>query len=129
MPSVKTATSGFRTLIVWQEAKKLTCTIYKITKNFPEEERFHLVPQMRRAATSSMANLAEGSAMKTASHRNSYYTRAKGSVIEVDNFAELALELEYIAPEDYEMIIDHCGRLAYLIEKLIKSSPPDLKTY
>ena len=80
-----------------------------------------------------MANLAEGSAMTTKEHRNSYYVRAKGPVTEVDNFAELCLELKYIEKAMYDDLVGHCARLAYLIERLISSKQdvsgrPDLQT-
>ena len=113
--------SGFRSLIVWKEAKALALKIYQSTKKFPQYEQFHLTLQLRRAATSAMTNLAEGSAMTTRAHRNSYYTRAKGSVVEVDNFTELVHDLRYISTEEYDDIVSHCARLAYLIEQLKKS--------
>lgn len=50
----------FEDLIVWQKAHQISLEIYKITKNFPNEERFGLIPQMRRAAVSVPANIAEG---------------------------------------------------------------------
>lgn len=67
-----------------------------------------------------MANIAEGSAMKTREHQNSYYTRARGSVIEVDNFADLIYSLQYITQQEYDDLTDHCARLSYLINQLIK---------
>jgi len=112
---------GFRRLIVWQEAKKLALKIYRITKKFPEEERFHLVTQLRRAATSVMANIAEGSAMQTRAHRDAYYGRARGSVAEVDAFVELSFDLGLIVETDANDIADHCARLSYLLTQLLKS--------
>ena len=50
----------FRQLKVWQKSHQLVLEIYKLTKEFPAEERFGLVPQMRRAAVSIAANIAEG---------------------------------------------------------------------
>jgi len=50
----------FTDLVVWQEAHELVLAIYKITKNFPKEEMYGLVSQMRRAVISVTSNIAEG---------------------------------------------------------------------
>ncbi len=112
---------GFRRLIVWQEAKKLALKIYGVTKVFPKEEQFHLLTQIRRAATSIMANIAEGSAMQTRAHRDAFYGKARGSVAEVDAFIELSSDLDLIAKADANDIADHCARLSYLLTQLLRS--------
>lgn len=113
---------GFRNLVVWQEAKRLTLHIYKITQYFPKDEQFNLISQLRRAASSAMANLAEGSAMPTRAHRSSFYVRARGSIVEVDNFIDLSCELGLLSGKDAAAIIDQCARLCYLITNLIRST-------
>ena len=50
----------FKDLTVWRKSHELTLEIYKVTKTFPAEERFGLISQMRRAAFSIPANIAEG---------------------------------------------------------------------
>ena len=115
-------TGGFRKLIVWQAAKKLALKMYEITKKLPKEEQYHLVQQLRRAASSIMANIAEGSAMQTKVHRDSYFVRARGSTAEVDSFIELACDLQLVSASIAEDIQDHCARLSYLLTKLIGSS-------
>jgi len=112
---------GFRSLIVWQEAKKLAHAVYDVTKKFPKEEQFSLVSQLRRAATSVMANIAEGSAMSTKAHRDSFYMRARGSAVEVDCFIDFSFERGYISSDDYQNFQDHCARLTYLLTKLMQS--------
>ncbi len=112
---------GFRSLIVWQEAKKLANTIYDLTKTFPKDEQFVLVSQLRRAATLVMANIAEGSSMPTKAHRDSFYFRARGSVVEVDCFIEFAADRKYLIESKQHDIQDHCARLTYLLTKLIQS--------
>ena len=61
--------NSFRELTVWQRSLELVAEIYKLTKRFPKEEIFGLTSQMRRAATSIPANIAEGYARK---HRVEY---------------------------------------------------------
>lgn len=51
---------SFQQLTVWQEAHRLTLLVYRLTRQFPDEERFGLISQMRRAAVSIPANIAEG---------------------------------------------------------------------
>ncbi len=113
---------GFRKLIAWQEAKLLTLKIYKHTSSFPKHELFSLTNQLRRASSSAMANIAEGSAMATSPHRKAYYQRAKGSVVEVDNFAELGFELGYITEQEFDDLSDHCARLAHLLKRLVQAT-------
>ncbi len=110
---------GFRELIAWQEAKKLAIKVYEITRKFPKEELFGIVSQLRRASSSVMANLAEGSAMPTKAHRDSFYVRARGSATEVDNFCELSFELKFISKEEFEDLCDHCRRVIYLVTRLM----------
>ena len=111
--------NGFRTLIAWQEAKKLTLKIYALTARLPATERFNLAQQMQKASSSVMANLAEGSAMLTGPHLIKFYATARGSTVEVDNHIELCAALGYVTQPEQEDIADHCARLTYLITKLI----------
>ena len=110
---------GFRSLIVWQEAKALVLKVYRLTARFPKEELFGMTSQMRRAASSITANIAEGSAMPTKAHRIAFYTRARGSAVEVDNFAELAFDLQYLTKEEFDDLLDHCARISHLTTRLI----------
>ncbi len=112
--------TGFRSMIAWKEAKILAASIFRITAGFPQDERYRLTDQLRRASNSVMANLAEGSAMPTKDHRNAYYARARGSTIEIDNFCELCHEIGLLNTEQSSMLIDHCARLSYLITRLMK---------
>lgn len=110
---------GFRSLIVWKEAKALAIKVYRLTKQFPKEELFGITSQMRRAASSITANIAEGSAMPTKAHRIAFYVRARGSAVEVDNFAELAFDLQYLTKEEFNDLLDHCARVTHLTTRLI----------
>jgi four helix bundle protein len=122
MPQNRKLDSGFRRLVAWREAKALALAIYRCTKAFPKEELFGMISQMRRAACSVMANIAEGSGMPTKAHRNAYFQRARGSVAEVDNFIELARSLEFITATDSATLIDHCARTSFLLTRLIQSN-------
>jgi four helix bundle protein len=92
-------TYSFEKLDVWVEARKLVLWIYKVTANFPSEEKFGLINQMRRAAISVVSNLAEGSARKSAKDQAHFSHTAYGSLIELLNQLIISNDLEFISIE------------------------------
>lgn len=70
----------FQDLLVWEKAHKLTIEIYKLTRNFPKEELFCLVNQIRRAAISIESNIAEGFSRKSAKESKQFYCIANASL-------------------------------------------------
>jgi four helix bundle protein len=82
-------------LAVFTESQKLALECYKITKMFPQDEKFALVQQIRRAAISVHLNLAEGSSRKSEAERKRFYEISRGSVIEVDSAIGIAHQLGY----------------------------------
>lgn len=113
--------NSFRQLVVWQRGKELTLFIYQITKNFPTEERFAITSQMRRAAYSFLANIAEGNSKKHYKDRCNFFNVAQGSLTELDCFAEIAFELKYIIEQDYKKLLEYINKNGYLLTKFIKS--------
>lgn len=104
---------GHTNLEVYKYSYALTMEAYRITKQFPESERFNLVSQIRRAAISVRMNIAEGSSRKSLAERNRYYEIARGSVIEIDSAMDIVLGLEYVKE-------DHLLELGDLIIKSFK---------
>ncbi|HTG56917.1 MAG TPA: four helix bundle protein [Niabella sp.] len=90
---------SFEKLEVWQLARKLTCDIYKETQSFSTDEKYALVPQMRRAVVSIAANIAEGSTRQTAKDQAHFTTIAYGSLMELFNFLVLASDLSYLSED------------------------------
>lgn len=76
---------SFEKLACWQHARKFTGWIYHATKDFPSEEKFGIVMQMRRAALSIASNLAEGTSRKSAKDQSHFSTMAYSSTIELLN--------------------------------------------
>ncbi len=113
--------NSFRQLTVWQKAKELTLLIYKITRNFPLEERFAMASQMRRASYSILANIAEGNTKNHLKDRCNFFNIAKGSLVELDCFLEIALELNYLNENDYNKILETINKTAFLLNKFINS--------
>ena len=90
---------SFEKLDVWMEARKWVVWIYKITENFPTEERFGLISQIRRAALSVVSNLAEGSARKSSKDQAHFSQMAYSSLIEVLNQLIISTDLKFITDE------------------------------
>jgi len=92
---------SFEKLEVWKESKKMTKIIYQITSRFPENEKFGLTSQLRRASISVGSNLAEGSARITPKDKAHFSTMAYSSSIEVLNQIIISYELDFINESDY----------------------------
>ena len=89
----------FLKLDVWKNSKDLSKEIYKITKLFPDEEKYNLVSQLRSAATSIGSNVAEGSSRSTGKEQARFTDIAYGSLMEVLNLLILSQELDLIEEE------------------------------
>ena len=92
---------SFEHLQVWQKAHQYVLGIYRLTKQYPKEEVFALVNQMRRAAASITANIAEGFIRVSKKDKLHFYNIAQGSLEETRNFLLLSKDLGYIAESDY----------------------------
>jgi four helix bundle protein len=86
---------GYADLLVWQKGILLVKLIYKITRNFPDEEKFGLVSQMRRAAVSIPSNIAEGQARHTTREFIQFISHAEGSNAELSTQLIIAIDLGY----------------------------------
>ena len=93
MTSDELKTGGYKDLLVWQKGITLVKQIYQLTRNFPDEERFGLISQMRRAAVSVPSNIAEGQARHTTGEFIQSISHAEGSLAELDTQLIIAAEL------------------------------------
>jgi four helix bundle protein len=91
----------FRKLVVWSRAHQLTLTVYELTKTFPREEVFALTSQMRRAASSVPANIAEGCGREGPAELARFIQTAAGSASELQYHLLLARDLGYISPDSH----------------------------
>ena len=87
----------FRTLNVWQKSHNLTLAIYRLTREFPEDEKFGLTSQIRRAAVSIGSNLAEGSGRGSDADYLRFVHIASGSASEVEYQLLVARDLSYVS--------------------------------
>ena len=106
-------------LVAWQVAVTLVKKIYETTKSFPQNEIYGLTSQMRRAAVSVPANIAEGAARTTTKEFLQFLSIARGSLSELDTYVVISRELGYLSDvAEAEALID---RVFGLIGGLINS--------
>ena len=111
----------FEDLEVWKKAHKLVLDTYRITRDFPAEERFGLVSQMRRSAISIAANIAEGFKKRTLKDKSNFYNISQGSLEELRYYLILSTDLGYSKNnKDSTSLIDETGRMLYGLIKSIQ---------
>jgi four helix bundle protein len=119
---------NYRDLAVWQRGMDIALAVYKVTKHFPDDERFGLTSQLRRAATSVPANIAEGHARSSTRDYLRHISIAIGSLAETATFVELAGRLNYGTLEElrkiYDMTNDERRMLRALQRSLRRRLPP-----
>ncbi|MGI9648914.1 MAG: four helix bundle protein [Acidimicrobiia bacterium] len=91
----------FRRLKVWGQAHQLTLDCYVATRPFPQGERFGLVSQIRRSASSVAANIAEGCGRDTSKEFRRFLSIAAGSVTELRNHLLLSRDLGLMGPDTF----------------------------
>jgi four helix bundle protein len=114
--------NSFKGLIVWQKAHLLVLAIYKATKNYPKEEVYSLTNQVRRAAVSVAANIAEGYKKKTTPNKLNFLNISEGSLEEVKYYITLSKDLEYINEKtatELDSLADEVGRLLHGYSKSV----------
>jgi four helix bundle protein len=114
-------------LIVWQEAKELATAIYKNTKSFPSEEKYGITQQIRRAAVSVCANIAEGSTRTSPKDQAHFTTVAFGSLIELLNHLIIGTELGYMNAEVFQPVRQSIETISIKLSNLKKSQLSKIK--
>jgi four helix bundle protein len=110
-PTERQPAKSFEDLVVWQKAHQLVLAIYRVTRGFPLDERFGLSSQLRRAASSITANIAEGFRRDSSRDKARILNIAEGSLAETHNFLILARDLGYIAADFGGDEVIQVGRL------------------
>ncbi|MBK8721441.1 MAG: four helix bundle protein [Saprospiraceae bacterium] len=111
---------NFEKLEIWNLAIDLSVDIYKITTKFPEEEKYGIISQLRRASSSISANIAEGSTRLSDKDKGRFIQIAFGSTIEVLNFLILSARLDYISNEELEYYRINISKLSNKINSYYK---------
>jgi len=117
----------FRKIKAWMLADELTVRIYAMTKQFPKDELFALTSQLRRAAYSVPANIAEGAGRRTVKDFLRFLDIAKGSINEVLYFVHLASRLDYFSSADAASLVMAAEEVSKCLAGYIKALEVDLK--
>lgn len=112
----------FKDLLVWKLARELRVQIYVLVRNFPQEERFALNTQMRRAAQSIGANIAEGFGRYSYRENIQYCRQARGFAFEVRDHLVTAVDAEFITQEEYAQSDALAQRVIQTLNGYIRST-------
>lgn len=108
----------FRKLIVWQKSVKLAGLVYRVTKGFPDDERYSLTSQMRRSAGSIASNIAEGCGRETRRDFARFLRVAYASACELETHAHVALEAGLGQRLELESIVESSEEVRRMIASL-----------
>ena len=109
----------FTDLDTWQKSQLVVLSVYKLTKQFPDDEKFGLVSQLRRAAISITSNIAEGYGRRSHADKKHFYVMAQASLYEVQSQMITAKQLGYI--NNVANVFDEIIHARRLLSALIKS--------
>ena len=111
---------SFIDLIVWQKAHQFVLETYKVTRNFPVEERFALCSQFQRAAISIPANIAEGYKKLSKADKLRFLNISQGSLEECRYYIILSHDLSYINIKTYNELIGNLEEISKLLNSYIR---------
>jgi four helix bundle protein len=110
---------NFRDLKVWQKAHAVALDVYRLTASFPDLERFGIISQMRRAATSVAANIAEGCGRGSDADFARFLQHAMGSASELEYFVLLARDLRFLGVSEHESVVSDIQETKRMLAGLI----------
>jgi four helix bundle protein len=105
----------YKELQVWQKGMALAKAVYRLTEKLPNQERFGLVSQMRRAAVSVPSNIAEGQARHGTREFLQFLSHASGSLAELETQLLLSVDLGFCVPSDVSLIAKQIAELQKML--------------
>ena len=111
---------NYKELEIWKSSLKYCTPIYKITAKFPEEEKFGLISQLRRASVSVPSNIAEGSARNSNKDFIRFLEYSLGSCREIDTQLLVSVDLEFISSDEINLLSNELNRIMVMINNFIK---------
>src|SRR5687768_6502165 len=112
---------SYRDLDVWQKAMTLATHAYELTRAFPKHELYGLTGQIRRAAVSVPANIAEGRGRFYRAEFAHHASIARGSLMELETHVEIAMRLEYAQRGDVEPLLQLVDQVNRMLTRLIRA--------
>lgn len=122
MPAKRQPARSFRDLAVWRRAHEFVLAVYTLTAAFPRQETYGLALQMRRAAVSIPANIAEGFRRRGKADKARFMNVAEGSVEECRYFLILASDLGYGDTSSLSVVLDELSRMLHAYASAILAS-------
>ena len=122
MPTPRPAAQSFGDLVVWQKAHQFVLSVYRLTESFPDREKFGLSHQMRRAAVSVPANIAEGFGKRSQAEKARFLNIAEGSLEECRYYLILAHDLGYGQTDSLTVALEEVSRLLNAYARAILAS-------
>ena len=116
-----TSLKNYRDLQVWQKSIEWVEAIYNASKNFPQDERFGLTSQVRRAAVSVAANIAEGAERTSTGEFLQFLGIARGSPAEVETLLILAERLGLLRTEQRDTLLAQASEIGKMLVGLQRS--------
>jgi|SRR4249920_2631238 four helix bundle protein len=117
----ESAIRSYKDLEVWQVAMDVAVACYRVTAKFPREEIYSLTAQIRRAAASVAANIAEGYGRETTASFIQFLRIAQGSLKELETHLLLASRVELAEAGDLAPLLDRCERISKMLRNLIRA--------
>ena len=114
----------FKDLKVWMKAHHLAVSMYRATREFPREELFGLTSQLRRAASSIGANIAEGCGRRSDAELTRFLHIARGSAVELENHLLLARDLDYLAESRCDEFAKRADEIQRMLTAFIQQVQP-----
>ena len=108
----------FEKLIVWRKGIEFANRVYKVTRSFPNDERFGLTSQMRRASVSISSNIAEGSGRSSDNDFARFIEIAYGSLMEVVSQMNIAKSQEFLQQKDFDDLSQRADELGRMLSGL-----------
>ena len=118
----------FEDLKVWQKSHELALEVYRVTQQFPNEEKFGLTSQIRRSAVSVAANIAEGSKRRHLKEYIQMLYISHGSLSETEYYLFLARDLKYLSDAKYQELFNLSEEVGRMLNGLVKSLSSNLIT-
>jgi four helix bundle protein len=120
----QSALKGFKELKVWSKAHETTLQVYRLTRQFPKEEFYGLTSQIRRAASSMGANIAEGSGRRLDGEMSRFLHIARGSAVELEYHLLLARDLELLSAGTFAVLERQVDEIQRMLTSLIQRVQP-----
>ena len=114
---------SFRDLVVWQKSVDLVDEVYRLTRRFPDEERFVLTQQIRKSAISIPSNIAEGSGRFTSRDYLSFLSNSRGSTKETESHLLVGVRLNFMTEADASRALpltDEISRMLFTLRESIR---------